>query len=268
MPKSKRDPHFHELAKYYDAINDWKDYRAEALRLEAIARQLGRPGTTSWLDVACGTGRHLEHLRRRHPVVGIDASPEMLRIARRRAPGIRFARADMRTFRLPRRFDVVSCLFSAIGHLETPGDVRKAFRNFARHLNPGGVVIVEPWILASRFRAGSIHLRTHHDPSLAIARMASSARRGSRSVIHYHFLVGEPGRPVRYVEHTSDGLLLSRSQLIGLMREQGLRARFLSPGFVSDRPLLVAVKPGTSHLAPAPSRPTRRSPRSRSSGSG
>jgi len=135
---------FHGLAKYYDAINDWKDYRRETERLETIARSFGRPGRTAWLDVACGTGRHLEFLRRRHTTVGVDGSREMLRIARRRLPGVPLVLADMHTFRLKRRFDVVSCLFSAIGHLRTKEDVRTTFANFARHLNPGGVAIVEP----------------------------------------------------------------------------------------------------------------------------
>ncbi|HUI38753.1 MAG TPA: methyltransferase domain-containing protein, partial [Thermoplasmata archaeon] len=77
---------FYQLAKYYDPLNDWKDYRAESRRLIALARRWGRPQSTSWLDVACGTGRHLEFLRQRYATVGVDASPDMLRIARRRLP--------------------------------------------------------------------------------------------------------------------------------------------------------------------------------------
>ncbi len=161
---------FHELAEYYDAINDWKDYRVESERLETIARRFGRPGRTTWLDVACGTGRHLQFLGRRHSTVGVDSSREMLRFARRRLPGVRLVLGDMRTFRLNRRFDVVSCLFSAIGHLKTKEEVRTAFANFARHLNPGGVTIVEPWIEPSAFRSGMIHLRTHESPAVTVVR--------------------------------------------------------------------------------------------------
>ena len=236
---------FHELAEYYDPINDWKDYRGESDRLDAIARRFGRPGRTTWLDVACGTGRHLEFLRRRHPSVGVDVSREMLRFARRRLPGVRLVLGDMRYFRLDRRFDVVSCLFSAIGHLETEEDVETTFVNFARHLNPGGVAIVEPWIQPSAFRSGSIHLRTHESPNLTVARVASSARRGTRSVIRYHFLVGKPGRGVRQYEVTDVGLLLSRPRLLRLMRRAGLRGYFLTRGLMPGRGLLVGVNAGT-----------------------
>jgi ubiquinone/menaquinone biosynthesis C-methylase UbiE len=234
---------FHELAKYYDALNDWKDYREESRRLETIAQRFGRPGKTTWLDVACGTGRHLEFLRRRHLIAGVDGSRAMLRIARGRLPGVPLVLGDMRDVRLGRRFDVVSCLFSAIGHLTSVRDVRRAFANLARHVTPGGVVIVEPWIERSAFRVGSIHLRTHVSPTLSIARLAYSSRRGRRSIIHFHFLIGTPGRDIRYVHETDAGWLFSREELLELMRSVGLRSHFLARGFSPGRGLLIGVKP-------------------------
>ncbi|MFZ0891320.1 MAG: methyltransferase domain-containing protein [Thermoplasmata archaeon] len=236
---------FHELAKYYDAINDWKDYREETRRLEAIASRYGRRGKTAWLDVACGTGQHLEHLRWNHFITGVDGSREMLRQARRRLPGAPLVFGDMRTFRLPRQFDVVSCLFSAIGHLDTKEDVRKAFSNLARHVKEGGVVIVEPWIDPVTFRPGTIHLQAHESPGLTIARLAFSQRRGNHSRIHYHFLIGESGRQIRYLKEVDDGLLLSRDELQELMRTVGLRPHFISRGIMKRRGILIGVKGGS-----------------------
>jgi ubiquinone/menaquinone biosynthesis C-methylase UbiE len=233
---------FHELAKYYDALNDWKDYRAETRVLEAIARRYGRRGKTTWLDVACGTGRHLEYLSRSHFTTGVDGSRDMLRQARRRLPRVRLVLGDMRTFRLRRQFDVVSCLFSAIGHLDAKADVRRAFANFARHVKDGGVVIVEPWIAPDSFRPGAVHLRAHQRPDLTVARMAFSRRRGNHSRIHYHFLIGEPGRAIRHVEEIDHGLLLSPKELQGLMRSVGLRPHFLPRGLTRGRGVLVGVK--------------------------
>jgi SAM-dependent methyltransferase len=235
---------FRELAEYYDAINDWKDYRGESERLETIARRFGRRGRTTWLDVACGTGRHLEYLSRRHPTVGVDSSREMLRFARRRLPGVRLVPGDMRTFRLDRRFDVVSCLFSAIGHLRTEEDVRKTFANFARHLNPGGVTIVEPWIRPSGFRPGMIHLRMHEGPDATVVRCAFSSRRANHSVIDYHFLIGKTGHGIQHYEVRDVGLLLSPEKLLRLMRWAGLRPYFIARGLMPGRGLLVAVKVG------------------------
>jgi dTDP-3-amino-3,6-dideoxy-alpha-D-glucopyranose N,N-dimethyltransferase/dTDP-3-amino-3,4,6-trideoxy-alpha-D-glucopyranose N,N-dimethyltransferase/N-methyltransferase len=166
----------------------------------------------------------------------------MLVIARRRLPGVRLVLGDMRTFRLDRRFEVVSCLFSAIGHLGSKEDVRKTFANFARHLTPGGVTIVEPWIEPAKFRSGFINLRTFESPDLTVARCASSRRRGNRSTIHFHFLIGKPGHEIRHSEVTDVGLLLSRKELLQLMRSAGLAPRFLSRGLTAGRGLLVGVK--------------------------
>jgi ubiquinone/menaquinone biosynthesis C-methylase UbiE len=239
-----RPSQFYELAEYYDCLNEWKDYPRETRDLEAIVRRSGLRGRTSWLDVACGTGRHLEFLRRKHPVVGVDLSREMLNIARDRLPGVCLVRGDMRTFRLKRRFDVVSCLFSAIGHLRTNDDVQRAFKNFARHLNPGGIAVVEPWIDPSKFRSGYVHLRTYKSPDLAAARLAYSERRGGHSVVHFHFLTGKPDRGFQYREVVDVGLLLSRRELLRLMGAAGLRPRFLSTGLLTGRGLLIGRKAG------------------------
>lgn len=236
---------FYELAEYYDALNDWKNYRREATRLEALAQRFGARVGATWLDVACGTGRHLEFLRCHHPVQGIDSSRAMLRVARRRLPGVRLELADMRDFRSDRRFDVLSCLFSAIGHLSTKNEVRRTYANFARHLKPGGVIIVEPWIDPSTFRPGTLHLRQHEDPRLTVLRLAFSQRRGNLSRIQYHFLIGRPGRGIQYHRVTDVGLLLPRREHLELMRRAGFPARFLSDGFMPRRGLFVGSKART-----------------------
>jgi ubiquinone/menaquinone biosynthesis C-methylase UbiE len=236
-------PMFHELAPYYDLLADRKDYRSEVRTLEQYVHRFGRSTGRDWLDVACGTGRHLEHLRRRFRVAGVDLSPAMLRIARRRLPGVRLYRGDMRTFRLARSFDVVSCLYSAIGHLASEDELRTTFANFARHLRPGGLAIVEPWLSPERFRPRSVHLVSARTPQVCVARMSYSTRRGRRSSVDYHYLIGRTGGAVEYVRDTSRGLLLSPIRLIRLAADAGLRARFVRAGLSPGRGLLIGQKP-------------------------
>lgn len=52
----------------------------------------------------------------------------------------------MRTFDLGRTFDAITCLFSAIGHAGSVEGLEAAVYTMARHLNPGGVLLVEPWL--------------------------------------------------------------------------------------------------------------------------
>jgi SAM-dependent methyltransferase len=103
------------------------------------------PGAGSLLDVACGTGRHLEQLREWYAVEGLDLDPAMLERARSRLPDVPLHEGDMRDFALGREFDVVTCLFSAIALVRTLDGLGQAIARMGAHLRPGGVLIVEPW---------------------------------------------------------------------------------------------------------------------------
>ncbi len=231
---------FHELAAIYDLTYAAKDYRHECRALKDLAGASAHGPVERWLDVACGTGRHLEFLRRDYEVVGVDLSPQMLRIARRRLPGIRLVTGDMRTFDLGERFDVLSCLFSAIGHLSSERELARTFANFARHLRPGGVAIVEPWIDPRDWKPGHIHLVTQQNSERTFVRLATSRRRRNRSLIHYHYLLAEPGKEVRYRDDIDVGLMVPRERIAEILRQAGFRVRFVRPPeFSTGRGLIV-----------------------------
>jgi len=110
---------YENSAEWYDLIYRWKDYRAEVNALRGyFARYESRP-THTILDVACGTGAHLIHLNDHYTCTGLDYSPDMLRVARAKLPDLPIHEGDMRTFDLGMTFDVVLCLFSAIGYMHT-----------------------------------------------------------------------------------------------------------------------------------------------------
>jgi ubiquinone/menaquinone biosynthesis C-methylase UbiE len=92
------------------------------------------------LDAACGTGRHAVKLHELgHQVVGVDATPAMLSLARKKVPG-----ADFRVGKLEElpvqdaTVDLITCAL-ALSHLD---DLRPAITEFARVLKPGGRVII------------------------------------------------------------------------------------------------------------------------------
>lgn len=147
---------YEQSAAVYDLIyTQMKDYAAEAERVcELVAAHSLIAAPRTLLDVACGTALHAEQLAGRFELEGLDLSPEQLAIARRRLPGVKFHEADMTAFELGRRFDVVTCLFSAIGYLAEPEQLEAGIARMAAHLNPGGVLLVEPWLHPEIFIEG------------------------------------------------------------------------------------------------------------------
>ena len=73
-----------DLAAYYDEIYGFKNYEKEAGKLKALIARYKKLNGRKLLDVACGTGNHIAFLKRKFLVEGIDSSPDMLRVARKK----------------------------------------------------------------------------------------------------------------------------------------------------------------------------------------
>ncbi|MGA9840026.1 MAG: class I SAM-dependent methyltransferase [Thermoplasmata archaeon] len=235
-------PPYALTARIYDAIYDWKDYEGDARRIHQLVATYGPPHPRTLLDVACGTGSHLVYLSRSFESTGLDLNPRMLRIARRKLPQVTFVNGRMEEFRLGRKFDVITCLFSAVAYVRNEGALRRTLRTFADHLNPGGIAIVEPFIEPSKYRVGAIHAQVYGPPDLPVARMNLSERRGDRSIMVMHHLVGTPNGVRHWVERHDLGLF-SAATYLAAFRAAGFRARYLSKGFMKERGLVIGVIP-------------------------
>jgi SAM-dependent methyltransferase len=130
------------LLEYDPIFSPERDRREVARLLDA----LGLPVGSRVLDVPCGQGRHAHPLAEvGYDVTGLDYSPYLLDIARRRGTGrtLRYVRGDMR--RLPARwtgrFDAVVNLFTSFGFFLDPADDGRVIHEFARVLRPGGTLI-------------------------------------------------------------------------------------------------------------------------------
>ncbi len=175
----------------YDLIQELRgrDYEREARFVVDLVARLKPEGATSLLDLACGTGGHLAALARHYEVEGLDSSPAMLEVARRRAPGARLHRADLAGFDLGRRFDVVVSLFSSIAYAHTRERFEQAVGSIARHLEPGGLALIEPWFAPDEFQADSLHAALVDRPEVKIARVNRSRLERGLSVVEFHYLV-------------------------------------------------------------------------------
>jgi SAM-dependent methyltransferase len=234
-------PMFTKSAAFYDAIYSFKDYAAEAERLRALIAQYKRSGGRRMLDAGCGTGAHLAMLCRDFDCEGVDLNDELLAIARAKCPGVTFHHGDMLDFDLGRQFDVVVCLFSAIGYVRTVPRLHQAVANLARHVGPGGVLIVEPWILPEDIKPGYVHGLWVDQPQLKIARMGTHEVVDRVSVLDMYYLVATPGKVDYYIERHELGLF-ARDDYLASFRAAGLDTVWDAPGLMG-RGLVIGAKP-------------------------
>jgi ubiquinone/menaquinone biosynthesis C-methylase UbiE len=92
------------------------------------------------LDAACGTGRHAARLvELGHTVIGVDATPEMLEVARRKVPAAQFREGDLHE--LPLADDSVDLVLCAIAVSHVP-DLTPVFAEFVRVLRTDGHLVL------------------------------------------------------------------------------------------------------------------------------
>ena len=234
---------FSRSARIYDAVYSWKDYGREAELVHELV-QARKPGAETLLDVACGTGAHLAELRRWYRCEGLDLDGELLAVARERLPDVPLHRGDMRDFDLGRRFDAVTCLFSSIGYVLTVEALAAGIAAMARHLEPGGVLLVEPWLSPEGVRVPQVGAVFVDEPELKIARVNAIEVDGHLSSFEFHYLVGTPAGVEHFTERHELGLFTREEQLAAFRAaglavehdEEGLMGRGLYVGVAASRP--------------------------------
>ena len=121
-----------DLVRFYDIENgcaaDWEYCAGMA------------EGAGSVLDLGCGTGGFLTHLKSDKPLCGVDPATAMLDVARTRPGGenVDWVKADARTVRLQRKFDLVVLTGHAFQVFLSADGRRAALATIAAHLSPEG----------------------------------------------------------------------------------------------------------------------------------
>jgi SAM-dependent methyltransferase len=225
---------YERSAEVYDALRRGKDYAAACRQLRRIFERLA-PEARTLLDVACGTGRHLEHLRDHYRAEGLDASAAMLTVAGRRCRDTPLHHCSMTDFCLGRTYDVVTCLFGSIGYALVEDRLRAAIDCLARAVRPGGIVVLEPWFEPGAMSDRYISRVTAEADGVSICRMSRTLLRGRVSRIEFDYLVGEHGAVRHFAEVHELGLFpratveaaLVAAGLAPSYDEQGLMGRGL-----------------------------------------
>ncbi len=131
---------FDRFAPFYD--QDYRHYDEDLPLLVDLAQECGDPV----LELGCGTGRVAIALAAAgHQVTGVDLSPALLDVARRKLADSPFAgqvqliRDDLRHCTLERQdFAFACCVSNTLMHFTTPEEQMAVLRNAHRHLRSGG----------------------------------------------------------------------------------------------------------------------------------
>lgn len=226
-----------ETARYYDKLYAQKDYAGEIDRLLALLPPARTAEKATLLDVACGTGRHLEHLRRHFHVEGLDLCADLLAVAQARLPEITFHLGDMFSFDLGRQYDIVTCLFSSIGYAKNIDRLRAAVGSMTQHVKPDGRLVIEPWFTPEDWKPNTVHGLYIDEPELKIARVNTSFVEGKVSIFDLHHLIGTPAGTEHVVERHEMGLFEIEEMTLA-MEAAGLSVVYDAEG-VSGRGLYI-----------------------------
>lgn len=132
---------YHWLAQYYDDFFSPIRAPLDTAREHLLRRIL--PGVKTACDLACGTGVTATSLAGTGiRTYALDLSPQMCRVTRRNAReakvSLQVIQADMRSFKLPERVDLITCEGDALNHIPRKQDLRSVAKCVARALKPGG----------------------------------------------------------------------------------------------------------------------------------
>jgi len=216
---------FAASAELYDLIySGFKDYAAEADEIAAIIRR-SHPQAKTVLDVACGTGEHARLLSEVHgfAVDGLDLDPAFVRIARTKLPGSAVHEADMTSFAVPRRYDVIMCLFSSIGYVRTLENVQRALERMRAHLADGGIILIEPWFTPDALTPNHVSVRTSESTGVKVMRMAHTTITGRLSRLRFHYLVGRSSG-IDHATETHELGMFTTEEMLACFEQAGLAA--------------------------------------------
>ena len=229
------------LAKYYDLIYSWKDYKTEVEGIHQLIQKHKISAGKTLLDVACGTGKHIEHFKVYYDVTGLDLSEEMLKIARANIGGVEFIQSDMVQMNLEKQFDIITCLFGSFNYLHTRSDREKTVKAFSNHLKKGGIVVIEPMFTEETLILGHLGFNTVDEPDAKIARMNLTRREGDLVFIDFQFLVGTPDGISHYTE-PSPMSVFSHNEIITIMEDNGFQVTHEKSEFTKGAGLFVGIK--------------------------
>jgi ubiquinone/menaquinone biosynthesis C-methylase UbiE len=233
---------YRDLAKYYDYVYSFKDYEQEVKQLREVIQQYQKSSGKDLLEIACGTGKHIEHLKRSYHVTGLDISEEMLAIARERNPDVRFVLGDMRDAKLSQTFDIITCLFGSINYNTNLEQLKMTLDNLSKHLKPEGIIVIEPIFTRESFMDRHLSIDSVDESDMKIVRVGLSREEDGHAVLELQSLIATKDGITHHIDIHTMGLF-SRQSILDTLKASGLAGEVVDPGLGREA-LYIGIKSG------------------------
>ncbi|MEJ2306778.1 MAG: class I SAM-dependent methyltransferase, partial [candidate division WOR-3 bacterium] len=130
---------YSNIARYYDTLmkevgyGKWIDYILDTIDLFNIK-------ATPMLDVTCGTGNSLIPFvkKKKKPLLGVDNSLEMLKVAKEKEPALALVQANAMKLPFLNHFNLALSMFDSLNYILEPESLMEAFSSIKDSLKPGG----------------------------------------------------------------------------------------------------------------------------------
>jgi len=130
---------YSNIAEYYDILmrdinyDKWIEYLMDTIDLFNIE-------STPLLDLTCGTGNSILPFvkKKKEPLLGVDNSIEMLKVAKEKLPNLTLVQANARKLPFFNRFNLVFSMFDSLNYILDLEKLIEAFNSVKEALKPGG----------------------------------------------------------------------------------------------------------------------------------
>lgn len=130
-------------AVYDELMKNDIDYDGLCDMIERLFRENGK-GVDLIADLACGTGAVTSRLAKRgYDMTGIDASVEMLDLARKKDEKSLYLNQDITEFELYGTMDAILCMTDGFNYITEEDSLRQCFFLANNYLNPGGLFLFD-----------------------------------------------------------------------------------------------------------------------------
>ena len=239
---------YKNFAEYYDKIYKNMDYDGESEFIKWAVDEHKTSENNHLIDVACGTGTHAQKLTESFKITGVDISPEMLKIARDKVPEAVFILGDMKNLNTKTKFDVLTCIFSAIHYNKNIKELKETLINFYNQLNSGGILIFDLSLNNNNWIEGLVSVDTVVEEDLKIARICQSRLKDGIFNANFVFLVKDHGKLDFDIDEHELGVF-DVEEVTNLMNSIGFEtviyANFTKKKWTNhngERPVFVGVK--------------------------